>query len=579
MKTEKLQSLFSFGQNDHRWGALLAFLCILHKRVGKAIGTEFQKVLEANNKTAKSFRKKEFLFNLISQEENKVKAKSTKRALLASLLSLAICISMLVGSTFAWFTDSVTSANNIIQSGNLDVELYYQVEGQTDWTKVTPSTNVFKAGALWEPGYTEVVKLKVVNEGSLALKYQLGVNIVNEIGSTNVNGTEFKLSDFIKYGIVDGDQDYTRETAVAAVDATANKLNVAYKSADPIQLLPKTAQNTDNEDIVTMVVYMPTTVGNDANHAKDAAVPTINLGINLFATQATVEADSFNNQYDASAPNFLPTGVSEDDFGTNVAYVNGNFYPNLKNALAAVHGNGADENIIYLKPGADLGEVTHAHVCSNLTVYGNGAFISGGEQDFEIGFPAASSTSCEGIKDDLTLNVYNLNGAAVWGSVTATLPYDINLNFVDCKDMTKVMLLKNGSTPSYKLNISIDNCTFKGTDAYRDSAIYCQNLGTLNVSNTTFENYAVGINQNNKDGVENYTLTNCVFVDCATASNVTTQTSYAAPVRAVASAAGTVTNLTLSNCKFVYTGTETAINGDILTFQEGNAGTVNLTKN
>ena len=89
--------------------------------------------------------------------------KSTKKALIASILSLCMCFSMLLGTTFAWFTDSVTSANNIITAGNLDVELYYQVEGQTDWTKVTDQTSIFKKDALWEPGYTEVVKLKVVN--------------------------------------------------------------------------------------------------------------------------------------------------------------------------------------------------------------------------------------------------------------------------------------------------------------------------------------------------------------------------------------------------------------------------------
>ena len=85
--------------------------------------------------------------------------KNTRRALLTSMLSLLICVSMLVGSTFAWFTDSVTSKNNIIKSGNLDVELYYQVEGQSDWTKVTNTTSIFKENALWEPGHTEVVKL------------------------------------------------------------------------------------------------------------------------------------------------------------------------------------------------------------------------------------------------------------------------------------------------------------------------------------------------------------------------------------------------------------------------------------
>ena len=227
--------------------------------------------------------------------------KTTKRALLSSLLSLVLCLSMLIGTTFAWFTDSVTSANNIIKSGNLDVELYYQAEGQNDWKKVTDNTNIFKENALWEPGHTEVVKLKVVNEGSLALKYTLGVNVASEVGSVNVNNEEFKLSDYIKFGIVDGAQDYTRDTAIAAVDATATALKYTYTS-DFIALEAENDSNDNDEKIITMVVYMPTTVGNEANHKKDATVPTINLGINLFATQLTSESDSFDNQYDADAP-------------------------------------------------------------------------------------------------------------------------------------------------------------------------------------------------------------------------------------------------------------------------------------
>ena len=67
--------------------------------------------------------------------------KSTKRSLVASILIICLCFTSFVGTTFAWFTDSVTSANNILKSGNLDVELYYQAEGQTDWTKVTADTS------------------------------------------------------------------------------------------------------------------------------------------------------------------------------------------------------------------------------------------------------------------------------------------------------------------------------------------------------------------------------------------------------------------------------------------------------
>ena len=233
-------------------------------------------------------------------------ARSTKRALWSSTVALFLCFAMLLGTTYAWFTDSVTSANNIIQSGNLDVELYYQVEGQTDWTKVTADTNVFMEDALWEPGHTEVVKLKVVNEGSLALKYTLGVNIADETGSVNAAGQTFLLSDYIKFGIVEGAQTYTRDEAIAAVDATANALNTAWNSGSA-KLLPLTDGNADNEDVVTMVVYMPTTVGNEANHAKGAAVPTIKLGINLLATQADYESDSFGADYDADAITFVAT--------------------------------------------------------------------------------------------------------------------------------------------------------------------------------------------------------------------------------------------------------------------------------
>ena len=222
------------------------------------------------------------------------KKNSMKRALIFGATSMALSVSMFVGTTFAWFTDSVASNNNIIKSGNLDVELYYQKQDETGWTKVTSSTNVFK-NALWEPGHTEVVKLKVANEGSLALKYQLGVNIASEVGSVNVKGDSFKLSDFIQYGIVEGANAYdTRTEAINAVSSVATELNVAYNSGT-------TALPSGEDDFVTMVVYMPTTVGNEANHAKGEDTPQIDLGINLYATQVEAEDDSFDDDYDKDA--------------------------------------------------------------------------------------------------------------------------------------------------------------------------------------------------------------------------------------------------------------------------------------
>ena len=219
--------------------------------------------------------------------------KSTKKALIASILSLCMCFSMLLGTTFAWFTDSVTSANNVITAGNLDVELYWTTTPKDDdsWKPVTATSSVFDT-TLWEPGKTQVVYLKVKNEGTLALQYKLGVNVAGEVPSTNKYGEEFKLSSFIEYGVVDGATEYDDRTdAIAAVSSVATKLNVAYNSG-AIDLA------AGAEKFVTMVVYMPTTVGNEANYDKDAKIATIKLGLNVFATQTTFEEDSFGKDYD-----------------------------------------------------------------------------------------------------------------------------------------------------------------------------------------------------------------------------------------------------------------------------------------
>ena len=232
--------------------------------------------------------------------------KTTKRALLTSVLSMVLCFTMLLGTTFAWFTDSVTSKNNIITAGNLDVELKYaKIDGDeiTDWDTVGGKDNIFDKNALWEPGRVEVVYLEVANLGSLELKYQLGVNVANETPGINVAGEELKLSDHLVFSVVElADKPttpYTREEAIAAAGATMGLKDYNGKT---------TALEVDGKDYVALIVYMPTTVGNEANY-RGTTVPTIELGINLFATQASVEEDSFGKDYDEDAwmPEFKVT--------------------------------------------------------------------------------------------------------------------------------------------------------------------------------------------------------------------------------------------------------------------------------
>ena len=218
------------------------------------------------------------------------KKMSTKRALVSSVLALLVCVSMLIGTTFAWFTDNVTSGHNTIQSGNLDVELYYALTAEDvaaeNWTKVTKDTDIFGYDS-WEPGYTQVAYFKVANEGSLALKYQLTADVYSEILGKTKEGADIRLSEFLKYGVTD------ELSLLADRDAAAAVATTSFGSFE----ISESSLLKNQSKVIGMVITMPTTVGNEANHnGKD--IPAIEFGVNLFATQLTYESDSFGNDYD-----------------------------------------------------------------------------------------------------------------------------------------------------------------------------------------------------------------------------------------------------------------------------------------
>ena len=218
--------------------------------------------------------------------------KTTKRSLLTSVFALVLCVAMLVGSTFAWFTDTATTGVNKITSGKLDVKLSY-LTNDNEWKEVTKDTQLFDNNALWEPGHTEVAYLKVENAGSLALKYHLSVNVANEVAGKNANGDDIKLSKYINMGVVENQS----TSFVDRDDARA-----AVTDAGSIATTTKTGSIAAKGDAqyVALVVYMPETVGNEANYVGETA-PSIDLGVTLVATQDTVESDSFGNDYDDKA--------------------------------------------------------------------------------------------------------------------------------------------------------------------------------------------------------------------------------------------------------------------------------------
>ena len=109
-------------------------------------------------------------------------SKATKRALLTSVLALIICVSMLIGTTAAWFTDTVTSSGNKIISGTLKVDLQVLNEETGAWDSVKSNKNPIFNYENWEPGYVQVKVLRVVNLGSLALKWQAALLSTEELG-------------------------------------------------------------------------------------------------------------------------------------------------------------------------------------------------------------------------------------------------------------------------------------------------------------------------------------------------------------------------------------------------------------
>ena len=258
-------------------------------------------------------------------------SKSTKRALISSALAILMCVAMLIGTTFAWFTDTASTGVNKIQAGNLDVKLMYSTD-MVEWKEATDQTKLFDDKALWEPGYTQVVYLKVVNAGNLALKYEAGFskNYTSNRGK-NVNGDWYRVDNYLKIGTAETATKFAnREDVWSAIAATEKTLAKDVMLTDGWITLEAGKESAP----FAVAIYMPTSVGNEANASKNRPSKVTGLGIEVRATQATVENDSFGPDYDANAATVLDRVEYTDGEHT----VTGNIQAN--GAFGAIHGTG-----------------------------------------------------------------------------------------------------------------------------------------------------------------------------------------------------------------------------------------------
>ena len=306
----------------------------------------------------------------------------TKKALRGSLLALFLCIVLLIGTTFAWFTDTASTGVNKIQSGNLKVELLYSKDCQT-WTKADSNTKLFDDSALFEPGHTQVVYVKVKNAGNLALKYNLAVNAESAARGKNVYNEWYSLTDYLMMGVADTDKAYdTREAAREAVAGNADviKNGVQTTGADMPTL------NPDEESApVAMVLYMPETVGNEANPKSKTFSAKVDISVTLKATQATVENDSFGNDYDNDA---ATTVYNRIEYTSGTHEVTGTIQ--ATGQYGAVHVKGGTTTVdanVYAVEAGNYAMAVYAENAGTKVIINGGDFrqqISGSRAQYDL---------------------------------------------------------------------------------------------------------------------------------------------------------------------------------------------------
>ena len=393
-----------------------------------------------------------------------MKKNTTKRSLLASLLALVMCVTMLVGTTFAWFTDSASTSVSKIEAGKLDIQLLAEdgvtsLEGATlQWQKAAGAES---EPVLWEPGCTyKLQPIIIKNAGSLALKYRIQI--------TGIQG-DAKLNEAIEW-------------TVNGVSLDAEKPLLAG-------------------DFDTLIIqgHMKNDAGNEYQ-----GLTIDGIGITVYATQYTHENDSESNRYDKDAA--YPTGAS-------IVGLNGTY-----DTLTAAAKAWRESKGIVTSGGnmgghpADLTSVdTISWIISGSVGSGDGAgvvgtsgcLLSGGYIHPSI---AVKNIYVKGVnnaelKNEIGADYAFSAGAkntenVVYDGVTFPefVSFNINVENVTFKNCT----FKGGLKVMQAINVTVDNCKFEG-DGTKDYAFFAQavpadSMKTVQFTNNTVSGFMRGIN-------------------------------------------------------------------------------------
>ncbi len=211
--------------------------------------------------------------------KNQKKKLIKKFAFALSVLAIIAWTILGTGASIAWFNDKSNEVNNIFNFAQFELAVSHKLDDGS-YEKVDSTTKVFDEEALYEPGYTQVVYLKVENKGTMPFDFKTSVIINGYKEATNVYNIRFNLIDHLKFGMVFADTEpelmeklSTREKAISY----ANMPLEAYTSdAAPL--------GAGEESFVALVIHMPKAVGNEANYGPEGP-PEVDLGLVVKAEQ------------------------------------------------------------------------------------------------------------------------------------------------------------------------------------------------------------------------------------------------------------------------------------------------------
>lgn len=207
-----------------------------------------------------------------------------KVAFALSVCMMIVWALMGAGTTVAWFTDTTPVTRNTFIIGDLKLAVYYKNDTMTDYKPVDAETPVFNDQALYEPGYTQVVYLKIENAGNVDFNYRLSVTESDYRDSQTKTGLLIHLPDHLKFGVIFAASEPELDRELARMNAGLDLAQLCdlstYSQEDDVTMT--------SEDVryAALIVYMPESVGNEANHDPNMDAPYVELGVTVYAQQA-----------------------------------------------------------------------------------------------------------------------------------------------------------------------------------------------------------------------------------------------------------------------------------------------------